>query len=182
MRPMSRVLTMTCAVLLLAGTGLAKPPTADDLPRFQDVLEAIQKALVEAKEAEREARRDKDREFLADYAAERVGGADNHKRIVNLIGNRKIERTKAGIRAEAAEIVKKRWPRNRQASLRDRVDLSKLLIPFLKVSRRDDRGSELAIGILESMWGRTNGYKMDAKPRTKRDAVKAWEKYIKAFR
>ena len=41
---------------------------------------------VEAKEAEREARRDKDREFLADYAAERVGGPDNHKRIAQIIG------------------------------------------------------------------------------------------------
>jgi len=175
----SRILPTLICILLLSGSGVAAPPEPEDMPRCQEVLEAVQEALAEAKAAEAEANRDHDREFLADYAAQRVGSEDDHKRIVGIIGNRKIERTKKGIRAEAAEIVKKRWPKGRKGSLADRRELTKHLIPLLKVSRRDDRGASLAIDVLNAMWDRPPKYDVTAKPRARRDAVKAWEKFFR---
>jgi hypothetical protein len=167
-------------ILIVAGDAPAKPPSEDTLPPYLSVVRDLRERHEEAVRAEREAARDEDQEFLDAYAAAPgPGTAEEHRRVVEIIDNRKFDREKPGIREKAASILARRWPLKRSGTLRTRRIVSGYLIPLLQQRGHDTKSNELAIKVLTVMWGTDGDYKLDGDWRERNKAINEWKKRIR---
>jgi hypothetical protein len=175
-----RLILAALGSLLLAGTAGARPPSEEELARLDVVIAELDEEIRQAAEAAREAERDKDRDFLRDYLSGQRGDRDDHKRVVDIMDNRTFDRTKPGIREQAAKVLVERWgQQGKTNTLRARKEISRRLVPLLGSGRHDDKANKLAIQVLKAFWGTDKGYNPDGSARDKKRAIEKWWDFVK---